>query len=144
VGSSSSRSGHAAAAFSLSLNARVLPRPESFRLTIGRSGVALVAADAAGLFYGTLCLGQIIDLYATPRDASANAPSADPAMSAACLSLPALLVEDSPDFCQRGVVLDARFPAVPRRDVLLAQVWARMRDVVSGAGLGNTRARDRI
>jgi hexosaminidase len=144
VGSSNSRSGHAAVAFSFALNARVLPRPESFRLTIGRSGVALVAADAAGLFYGTLCLGQIIDLYATPRDASGNAPSADPAMSAACLSLPALLVEDSPDFCQRGVVLDARFPAVPMRDVLLAQVGARVRDVVPGAGSGYTRARDHI
>jgi hypothetical protein len=119
-GSSSSRSAYAAAAaFSFTLNPRVLPRPESFRLTITRSGVALVAADAAGLFYGVLCLCQIIDLYAIPRECSLPK---DADSASARLVLPALCVEDSPDFYKRGVIIDARFPSEPRREGLLAQV----------------------
>ena len=119
----SSSSAHTAAAFSFTLNPRVLPRPESFRLTICRSGVALVAADAAGLFYGVLCLCQIIDLYAIPCDSSV---AGDANSALARLVLPALCVEDSPDFFKRGVVLDARFPSEPRREGLLAQVIAHM------------------
>lgn len=122
-GNNSSSSAHTAAAFSFTLNPRVLPRPESFRLTICRSGVALVAADAAGLFYGVLCVCQIIDLYAIPRESSVPK---DANSALARLVLPALCVEDSPDFFKRGVVLDARFPSEPRREGLLAQVMAHV------------------
>ena len=110
----------------LALNASVLPRPSSFRLTVCRSGVLLAAADAAGLLYGATCLAQLVDFYASPPDPRPD-PRPDPCPDnghpgTAVLRLPALCIEDHPDFETRGAVVDARSPSPPRREHLLALV----------------------
>lgn len=63
---------------------------ESYRLEADANGIRLVAADAAGLFYGVQTLGQLL----TP-DAAAGT-----------WSVPAVRIADAPRFAYRGVMLD--------------------------------------
>jgi len=95
----------------LVLNSSVLPHPSSFRLTICSQGVALIAADPQGLLFGTFCLCQLIDFYGS-----------ESAEGGGGLVLPAVCIEDYPDFTRRGVIIDARFPHTPRRHRLKAIV----------------------
>ncbi|WP_345801744.1 family 20 glycosylhydrolase [Microbacterium sp. AZCO] len=62
--------------------------PESYRLTVDDAGVAVVGADAAGLFYGIQTLGQLV------RRAGGE------------WTVPAVTITDRPRFAYRGVMLD--------------------------------------
>lgn len=75
------------------------PRPESYRLDIGREGILVEGADEAGLFYGAATLAQWI-----------RAASAEPEGP---LVLPGLSAEDWPDVPHRGVLLDISRNRVP-------------------------------
>lgn len=82
---------------------------ESYRLTVAPDGVTLEAGDAAGLLHATATLAQWIALAGT-------ADGAGP------LTLPALEVDDAPDFRHRGVLLDVSRDKVPRMSTLRALV----------------------
>jgi hypothetical protein len=70
-----------------------LPRPESYRLTIGETGIVIAARDGAGLFYGAATLAQVLQQHGG--------------------TLPQLVIEDWPDFPARGVMLDISRDKVP-------------------------------
>ena len=65
--------------------------PEAYRLELGAHGALLEAGDAAGTYYGLSTLAQLLE-------GLAFGPHVD--------ALGALLVEDAPDFPERGVTLD--------------------------------------
>ena len=71
---------------------------EGYRLTISQTGIKLVGRTPAGAFYGAQTLAQLIRLF--------------PA------NLPALEIEDSPDFPARGVMLDISRDKVPTMQTL--------------------------
>jgi len=66
--------------------------PEAYRLAIGADGVRLVASGAAGLDYALYTLAQWLE--------------ATRAQGRQQQEVPALEVEDAPDFPERGVMLD--------------------------------------
>ncbi|MGC8669171.1 MAG: glycoside hydrolase family 20 zincin-like fold domain-containing protein [Chthonomonadales bacterium] len=99
VGASSGRRWHIAAggpasgtALYLRLDTR-LGRAEGYVLTVQPASVTIEAADAAGAFYGAMTLKQILRQHT--------------------LELPALRIEDWPDFPNRGVMLDISRSKVP-------------------------------
>jgi hexosaminidase len=81
---------------------------EGYRLGVGREGVDLLAADAAGLFHGVSTLLQWLRLAG--RGAGSE------------LALPAVSIEDSPGLRVRGVMLDVARDKVPTMETLLALV----------------------
>ncbi|MCP4657350.1 MAG: family 20 glycosylhydrolase [bacterium] len=89
--------------------------PESYRLTIGRGGVDVVAPAAAGLFYGVATLVQWLRLHAPADDGA--------------VVLPGLRVDDGPDFRHRGVMLDVSRDRVPGMETLrrLVDLWAGLK-----------------
>jgi hexosaminidase len=70
---------------------------EGYRLTVRADGVALVAADPAGAFYGVQTLGQLISAAAAGAEATARELE---------LELDAVTIDDAPRFAYRGVMLD--------------------------------------
>jgi hexosaminidase len=75
---------------------------QGYRLGISPDGIDLVAADLAGAFYGTMTLVQML------RQVKG--------------SLPALEVEDWPDFASRGVMLDVSRDKMPKLETVFALV----------------------
>lgn len=75
---------------------------QGYRLRVSPEGIRLVAPDAAGAFYGVMTLVQML------RQAEG--------------SLPALEIEDAPDFPSRGVMLDVSRDKVPRMETLFGLV----------------------
>ena len=67
---------------------------ESYRLSVTTEGIALNAADYAGLFYGLQTLSQLM-----PPDAVTNS-------DVSSFDLPVLEIDDAPRFTYRGVHLD--------------------------------------
>ncbi|MDH7568259.1 MAG: glycoside hydrolase family 20 zincin-like fold domain-containing protein [Armatimonadota bacterium] len=80
-----------------------VPRPEGYRLSIRRNQIRLLAHDLAGALHGAMTLRQI-------------------ARQCAAGTLPCLLVEDWPDFPNRGVMLDISRDKVPTMETLYALV----------------------
>jgi hexosaminidase len=78
---------------------------EGYELVCEGSSIVVRASSDAGAFYGVCTLAQLILL----------APSA-----ADGLRLPALRIEDAPDFPARGVMLDVSRDRVPQMTTLLA------------------------
>lgn len=76
--------------------------PQGYALDIGRNGTALRAGGDAGLFYGLQTLLQIVRQSGT--------------------ALPALRIEDAPDYPVRGFYHDIARGKVPTRDTLFALV----------------------
>ncbi len=76
--------------------------PQGYRLCIDRSGLALTAGDAAGLFYGVMTLVQVL------RQSSGR--------------LSGLAVDDHPEFPSRGVMLDVSRDKVPTLETLFALI----------------------
>lgn len=74
-------------------------RPQSYRLTVTPTSIAIVGGDDAGVFYGRQTLAQL-----------------------ARLGLPCCEIEDSPDFPARGVMLDVSRDKVPTMATLFAIV----------------------
>jgi hexosaminidase len=77
-------------------------RAESYTLTIDRSGVSILAGDAAGAFYARQTLQQISRQQAA--------------------AVPCLRIEDWPDFRARGVMIDISRDKVPSMQTLLELV----------------------
>jgi hypothetical protein len=75
---------------------------ESYRLSIAADGITLIAADTAGAWYGVCTLRQIVQ-QAAPQ-------------------LPLLVIDDAPDFPQRGVMLDVSRDKVPTMATLYALI----------------------
>lgn len=73
---------------------------QGYRLAISPEGVVLEAGDDAGAFYGRATLAQLTRLHA---DAGA---------------IPAMTIEDAPDFAERGVMLDVSRDKVPAMETL--------------------------
>ncbi|XP_032789539.2 uncharacterized protein LOC116926709 [Daphnia magna] len=87
------------------IKAQLFPGPESYRLTISSSKIAIIAADRQGLHYALSSLEQLIVL---------------------CLDdghLPPLHIEDSPSLRMRAVVLDVSSAGrVPLLDSLFSMI----------------------
>ncbi|MEO8613305.1 MAG: family 20 glycosylhydrolase [Chloroflexota bacterium] len=66
---------------------------QGYRLTIDNHGIAIIAADAAGIYYGVCTLAQILQQSGK--------------------ELPVLTIEDWSDFAVRGVMLDISRDKVP-------------------------------
>jgi hypothetical protein len=73
---------------------------EGYRLTVAPGSVVIEARDAAGAFYANATLRQLIRLHASTG------------------RIPALLIEDGPDFRERGVMLDVSRDKVPTMETL--------------------------
>ena len=87
---------------SLAVDREQVRQAQGYRLEISRSGVSLIGADEAGLFYGAMTLLQLL-------------------RQVHCV-LPALVIRDHPDFPVRGVMLDISRDKVPTMATLQALV----------------------
>jgi hexosaminidase len=81
-------------AITLVLNAKGLPAPDSYTLSISRAGIVLKGNSEAAVFYGLQSLIQLL-----PVDGESTAKSAP-------LSLPYVSITDYPRFAYRGMHLD--------------------------------------
>ena len=79
-----------------------LDHAESYRLVIANDGIDLAGRDAAGVFYGVMTLVQLVQTSGR--------------------ELPALQIDDWPDFPARGVMLDVSRDKVPTMETLFALV----------------------
>ena len=86
----------------LRLDPTVRGESEAYSLRIGNERVEIVAKSSAGLFYGVQTLIQLVRQYGK--------------------RLPALRIEDAPDFRYRGFMLDVSRGRVPRLDYLKSLV----------------------
>jgi len=82
---------------------------EGYRLFIAADGIEIRAAAAAGLFYGTQTLRQMLDDDLTRRENffANNRPPDEPDSYWASRHLPVCTVLDTPAFAWRGLLLDA-------------------------------------
>ncbi|HTO24046.1 MAG TPA: family 20 glycosylhydrolase, partial [Spirochaetia bacterium] len=81
---------------------------EGYRIRLDASGVEMVGADPAGLFYAEATLAQV------KRQAAGERPAGTPPPGA----LPAGIIEDWPDYAVRGVMLDISRDKVPTMETL--------------------------
>ncbi|MFX1253425.1 MAG: family 20 glycosylhydrolase [Promethearchaeota archaeon] len=93
----------------LKIDKQLFSRPESYRLFIDNSGITIISADDAGLFYAIKTLSQLIKLY--------KKNSTDTSVV-----LPNLIIDDWPDFSHRGVMLDVSRDKVPRMQTLFGLI----------------------
>ena len=75
-------------------------RAEGYRLVVTPECVVIEARDPAGLFYGRATLTQLVRLHQAGGQ------------------IPALTIEDAPDFAERGVMLDVSRDKVPTMETL--------------------------
>jgi hexosaminidase len=80
--------------------------PEEYRLTVSTAGVSVLGGSAAGAFYGTRTLLQLL-----PAELGRRAPLGQVGQ----VGLPATEVEDGPRFSWRGVGLDVARHFMPKR-----------------------------
>ncbi|WP_405598315.1 beta-N-acetylhexosaminidase [Streptomyces sp. NBC_01410] len=84
-------------------------RPEAYRLTVASAvGVEIAGGDAAGVFWGAQTLRQLLGTEAFRQAPVARTTAA----------LPMQVVEDSPRFPWRGLMLDVSRHFMPKADVL--------------------------
>jgi hexosaminidase len=83
---------------------------ESYRLLVNADGIEIVAPSAAGLFYGTRTLRQLM-----PADLLRAAPSRPGRDS---VEVGGILVEDAPRFAWRGMLLDVSRHFLPKSFIL--------------------------
>jgi len=79
---------------------------EGYRLTAGSKGVRIAHGGDAGLAHALRSLTQWVRIHSDAADGE----------------LPGLAIEDSPDFAERGVMLDVSRDRVPRMDELVELV----------------------
>ncbi len=75
---------------------------QGYHLTIAPDGVTLRHSSPVGAHYGRLTLGQLVQQFGD--------------------TLPALVIEDAPDFSRRGVMLDCSRDRVQRMETLYALI----------------------
>ncbi|MFW6132602.1 MAG: beta-N-acetylhexosaminidase [Planctomycetota bacterium] len=78
-----------------------VPHAQGYRLTVGADGATITAHDEAGAFYARRTLAQLV--------AQADAEG----------TIPAVVIDDWPDFAHRGVMLDISRDKVPTMQTLL-------------------------
>ncbi|WP_328677402.1 beta-N-acetylhexosaminidase [Streptomyces sp. NBC_00322] len=84
-------------------------RPEAYRLTVASTvGAEIAGGDAAGVFWGAQTLRQLLG-----AEAFRQAP-----LATATAALPDQVIEDSPRFPWRGLLLDVSRHFMPKADVL--------------------------
>ncbi|MEV6751805.1 beta-N-acetylhexosaminidase [Streptomyces sp. NPDC051214] len=83
--------------------------PEAYRLTVGESGVEILGGAAPGVFWGAQSLRQLIGAEAFRRA---------PLRAAGRYAVPGCLIEDSPRFGWRGMMLDVARHFMPKDGVL--------------------------
>jgi len=83
---------------------QAVPQEQGYRLEVSEDGVAITAHDDAGAFYARQTLKQILRQF-------------DPADG-----LPAVRIDDWPDFARRGVMLDVSRDKVPTLETLKALI----------------------
>ncbi len=76
-----------------------ISHPDGYQLTVSESSISIIAADAAGVFYGVCTFHQLLQQYGK--------------------NLPHLTITDWPDFPARGVMLDISRDKVPTLQTLL-------------------------
>jgi hypothetical protein len=101
------------ATIALSVDAGLHVAAEGYRLSIDDRNIRITGRDPAGLFYGVNTLLQwtalqMPALKTKDRDAARSSPR----------SLAGVVVEDWPDFAQRGVMLDISRDKVPTMETL--------------------------
>ncbi|MFX0095783.1 MAG: family 20 glycosylhydrolase, partial [Candidatus Hodarchaeota archaeon] len=84
-------------------------KPESYKLVIDDSGIIILGADEAGIFYAVETLLQFIELN---QQESTNSH----------LVLPHLTINDWPDFPHRGVMIDISRDKVPTMETLFVLI----------------------
>lgn len=84
----------------------LLGRPQSYKLLVENSGVTVIGADPAGVFYGVCTLSQLIDLAAQQGENT----------------LPGVHILDWPDIPNRGVMFDVTRDRVPTLETLFELV----------------------
>lgn len=77
---------------------KTVDKSEGYRLTVAPGGLTLQAHDEAGAFYGIMTLVQLVQQFGA--------------------DLPVLVIEDWPDFPNRGVMLDISRDKVPTMETL--------------------------
>ena len=89
----------------------IIQHPQGYRLEIDTDGIRITGHDEAGVFYGEQTLRQIRRQCAPGT------------------SLPALIMDDWPDFLNRGVMLDISRDKVPSMDTLrmLVELFAELK-----------------
>ncbi len=97
---------HGDGAIELVLGSAVV-EPQGYRLHADAGRVRIEARDAEGLFYGVLTLEQLIELELNGDGR---------------VRVPAVVIEDHPDFAHRGVMLDVSRDKVPTMDTLFGLV----------------------
>ncbi|MDM8529014.1 glycoside hydrolase family 20 zincin-like fold domain-containing protein [Anaerolineales bacterium HSG24] len=75
-----------------------MTHPQGYQLSITANGIFIIASTPAGAYYGMLTLSQIIEQHQT--------------------TLPLLLINDWPDYFNRGVMLDISRDKVPTMETL--------------------------
>lgn len=75
-------------------------KSESYKLTVQANSISIVSADAAGTFYAAKTLSQMCGQFAGRK------------------KLPCVKITDSPDFANRGVMLDVSRSKVPKMETL--------------------------
>ncbi|MFC9654129.1 family 20 glycosylhydrolase, partial [Streptomyces sp. NPDC056937] len=83
--------------------------PEAYRLTAGERGIEIVGGAAPGVFWGAQTLRQLIGAEAFRRA---------PLRAAGRYAVPGCLIEDSPRFGWRGMMLDVARHFMPKDGVL--------------------------
>lgn len=83
--------------------------PEAYRLTAGESGIEILGGAAPGVFWGAQTLRQLIGAEAFRRA---------PLRAARRYAVPGCLIEDSPRFGWRGMMLDVARHFMPKDGVL--------------------------
>jgi hypothetical protein len=99
------------AGFRVEIPREAFSAPEAYRLEIAQDGIRLTGADPRGLFYGAMTLRQLV----RQKDGQGR--------------IPCCRIDDSPDFPNRGVMLDISRDRVPTMDTIrrLVDWWSELK-----------------
>lgn len=89
----------------LRINQAIFRHSEGYKIVIDDSGIKILGADKAGLFYGVTTFIQVIDLCGQKTNKKE-------------LIFPYLTIVDWPDYSNRGVMIDISRDKVPKMETL--------------------------
>ena len=99
---------------------------QGYRLTITEQRITIQAYDPAGVFYGAITLTQLLQQFGELPDLTSvtgqQGLTPEQVLRERHVELPALEIDDWPDFLQRGVMLDISRDKVPTMQTLYALV----------------------
>lgn len=85
-------------AIKILLNCNIIPHPQGYKIKITPTGIVLMAKTTQGIFYGLQSLFQLIQEHGT--------------------KIPTMIIEDEPDFENRGFMLDISRDRIPNMNTL--------------------------